>query len=307
MPVDRPPSRPATVCRGVRRQVQQPPRDPRPAPALDGGRASGSANRGSVGGRKRRAAPATALRSAAASPVANDVRCASCGRIRGLETGCHLGQARVARDERRAAGCGRLGGDHAERLGEDRRHHASVGEGEQVTQVAVLERPGEQRGDAEVVGLPLERSALGAEADHHHPRLDPLERLQQHVHALLRDQLAEVDDRGRLTDEEPRQPDPVQLVGQALVRVPGVRRIVPRLAAAARRARCRAPPAPIRRRRPRAAPRGRARRDRTPPRAPGGCGPTPRTSPPRRRAPRPPTPRARRCRASRTRAPSRAP
>ena len=64
-------------------------------------------------------------------------------------------------DERRTAGSGRLGGDHAERLGEDRRHHAGIREREQVPEVAVLERAGEQRLDATVGGERLERARSG--------------------------------------------------------------------------------------------------------------------------------------------------
>ena len=76
-----------------------------------------------------------------------------------------LGEPRVPGDERRAAGRGGLGRDHPERLGEDRRHDARVGEREQVTEVAMLERAGEQRLHAELRRTALERAALGAEPD----------------------------------------------------------------------------------------------------------------------------------------------
>ena len=65
-------------------------------------------------------------------------------RILRLEPFGDLGEARVARDERRRAACGRLGGDHAERLREDRRRHADVRERPEMAEVAVLEGAGEE-------------------------------------------------------------------------------------------------------------------------------------------------------------------
>ena len=126
-------------------------------------------------------------------------------------------------DERRTAGGGGLGRDHAERLGEDRRHDAGVREREQVPEVAVLERAGEQRLDATVGGERLERGALGAESDDDEPGVEPRERLDQDVDALLLDQLAEVDDDGLARREEALEPIGVALVGQALLGVAGVR------------------------------------------------------------------------------------
>ena len=70
---------------------------------------------------------------------------AKVSRVGLLEPGRDLGEARVTRDERRAAARGRLGGDHPERLRKDRRHDGDVGERKQMDEVAVLERPGEQR------------------------------------------------------------------------------------------------------------------------------------------------------------------
>ena len=70
------------------------------------------------------------------------------GRILLLQPFGDLGQARVARDERRRAGGGGLGGDHPERLGEDRRDDRRVREREQVDEVPVLERAGEERAAA---------------------------------------------------------------------------------------------------------------------------------------------------------------
>ena len=71
----------------------------------------------------------------------------------------------MAGDDRRAARGRGLGCDHPERLGEDRRDDACVREGEQVPQMAVLERAGEERLDTSVGGLRLERRPLGAESD----------------------------------------------------------------------------------------------------------------------------------------------
>ncbi len=210
-------------------------------------------------------------------------------------------------DERRTAGGGSLGRDHAERLGEDRRHDAGVGEREQVPEMAVLERPREQRLDAMVGGERLERGALGTEADDDETGVESRQRLDQDLHALLLDQLAEVDDDGLARHEEALEPVGVALVGQALLGVARVRRITASLleqrgegnvarlghpfvdvdagrdlehvlgvAAHLARGRC-------------------------------GCGRSRRTSPERQRAPRRPRPRARGCRASSTRARSRAP
>ena len=46
----------------------------------------------------------------------------------------------MVRDERERAGRGGLGGDHAERLGKDRRHDGDVGQRDQRGEMAVLER-----------------------------------------------------------------------------------------------------------------------------------------------------------------------
>ena len=86
-------------------------------------------------------------------------------RIRLLEPCRDLGQPRVAGDERRTAGSGGLGRHHPERLGEDRRHDARVREREQVPEVPVLERAGEERLDPALGGTLLERRPLRAEAD----------------------------------------------------------------------------------------------------------------------------------------------
>ena len=66
-------------------------------------------------------------------------------------------------DERRTASRGGLRRDHPERLREDRRHDAGVREREEVDEVAMLERPGEEN------ALPgrqlLELGAVVAESD----------------------------------------------------------------------------------------------------------------------------------------------
>ena len=130
----------------------------------------------------------------------------------------------VARDERRAAGCSGLGGDHAERLGEDRRHDARVGEGEQVDQVPVLQRAREQDVRA---GEPLQLRALLPEPDDDAAGVDAVERLEEHVHALVADELPEVDDRRPVAGEEPAEALGVPLVGKPLLGVGRVRRVAP--------------------------------------------------------------------------------
>ena len=116
-------------------------------------------------------------------------------RVLRLEPGRDLGEARVARDERRAAGRGGLGGDHPERLREDRRHDRDVGERQQVDEMAVLERPGEERlPGGQRARLLSSSRAVVAEADDHGARVEPAHRLEQQVDALVVDQLPEVDD-----------------------------------------------------------------------------------------------------------------
>ena len=143
-----------------------------------------------------------------------------------LDARRHLGEPGVARDERRRARGGGLGGDHPERLGEDRRHDRHVGQRQQMHEMAVLERPGEERPRR---GQRLELGPVRAEADHDEARVDRLHRLQQHLHALLLDQLPEVDDGRLVAGEELREPGRVALVGQALARVAGVRTVAARL------------------------------------------------------------------------------
>ena len=138
-------------------------------------------------------------------------------------------------------------------------------------------------------------------------RVEAADRVEQQVHALVHDQLPEVDDDRAAVGEERREPFGVALVRQPLVRVAGVRRVGARLRRAGSRAPRRAAPAPTRRRRRPAAPRTPARPGRRPARAPRGCAPSRRRSRPPARASRRPRPRAAAGRASSTRARSRAP
>ena len=80
--------------------------------------------------------------------------------------------------------------------------------------MTVLERAGEERARR---GKRLERRAVRPEADDDEPRIDSMHRLEQHLHALLLDQLPEVDDERPGPVEERGQPLRVAVVGQALV------------------------------------------------------------------------------------------
>ena len=102
---------------------------------------------------------------------------------------------------------------------------AITAEREQVAEVAVLERPGEQHLDALGPRQRLERRALRPEADDHGARVEPAQRPQEHVDALLRDQLPEVDDRRPVVRQESLEAPGVPLVRQALLGVAGIRRI----------------------------------------------------------------------------------
>ena len=126
-----------------------------------------------------RAASPSARRSAGASPSSSaqppvrtprhrrsrtQARCRSARRVLLGDARGDLGEPRVVRDERRHARGRRLGRDHAEGLGEDRRHDGDVDERQQVHEVAVLERAGEERARR---CERLERLAVVAEADDH--------------------------------------------------------------------------------------------------------------------------------------------
>src|SRR5919197_895246 len=157
------------------KRFQQPRGDALPAPAFHG-RASRSATElGAHLCRKseqlvqlRRELPRVARLEAREVPVRL--------RVFRLESFRDLGQPRVARDERRRSSGSRLGGDHAERLREDGRDDGDVGERQQVHEVAVLERTGEQRPRR---SRPLELVAVVAEPDDDGARVDLPQRLKQ--------------------------------------------------------------------------------------------------------------------------------
>ena len=139
-----------------------------------------------------------------------------------LEPFGDLGESRMASDDRRAAGGRGLGGNHPERLGEDRRHDDRIHERDQVDEMAVLERAGEER---PLRRERLESRAVVAEADDDSPSVETVERFEQEVDALVVEQLAEVENSGPVAGEEPLEPGGVALVGEPLVRVTGIWRI----------------------------------------------------------------------------------
>ncbi len=122
----------------------------------------------------------------------------------------------MRRDDRRHSRGRRLGRDHAERLREDRRHDGDVAEREQVDEVTVLERAGEDRPGRRDR---LERLAVVAEADDDGADVEAAQRLEQHLHALVLDQLADVDDRGLVARERVLEARRVAGIGMALVAV----------------------------------------------------------------------------------------
>jgi hypothetical protein len=66
-----------------------------------------------------------------------------------------------------------------------------------------------------------------AEAHDHGPRVDVAERFEEHMHSLVVNELAEVDDGRPAAREEAGQALGVPLIRQPLVRVAGIRRIGP--------------------------------------------------------------------------------
>ena len=139
-----------------------------------------------------------------------------------LEPFGDLGEPAVPGDERRAAAGGGLGCNHPERLGEDRGHDRCIRQREQVREVAVLERAREEDAAA---GPALELDAEVPEPDDDRTRVDPVERLEQKLDALVLDQLPEVDDGGLIAREKGRKPLRVPLVGQSFLPVPWVGRV----------------------------------------------------------------------------------
>src|SRR2546423_5089464 len=203
------------------KRFQQPLCDSSPAPALDCCATCGFAKPSTLLLRQREQRVQLA-REVALVAVFEARELAVLGRVRRLEALGDLGQAGVARDERRAAGGGCFGRDHAERLREDRRHDGGLREREQVDEMAVLERAGEQRpGRRES----LELLAIVAEADDHGARVHLAQRGEQDVDALVVQQLSEVEDGREVFLEEGGEPLGVSLVGETLVRVVRVRRV----------------------------------------------------------------------------------
>src|SRR6266498_3576137 len=211
--------RPLNLPRGQR--FQQARRDTFPAPALHGRSPRRSAE---LGTRRRwegkqlveprRELFGVACREARQVPLLR--------RVLRLQTLCDFGKAGVTRNERRRAGCRRLGRDHPEGLREDRGDNGNVRERKQVDEVAVLERPGEERARR---GDSLELRAIVAEADDHGARVDRAQRLEQNVDALVVEQFPEVDDGRLVAAEKVRQPLGIPLVRKPLVRVPGIGRV----------------------------------------------------------------------------------
>src|SRR5579884_2097265 len=206
-------------------RLEQPGGDARPRPARDRGAAGGRARLLALLRRKREQGRQLRAQVGDAPALEGDEP-AQPLRVLRLEPGGDLREPGVAGDERRAAGRSRLGRDHPERLGEDRGDDRDVAERQQVDEVAMLERPGEE----DALGRRrLERAAVVAEADDHRPRVEVAQRLEQELHALVLDQLPEVDDGRLLPGEERGQALRVPLVREPLVRAARVRRVAARL------------------------------------------------------------------------------
>ena len=187
-------------------------------------------------------------------------------RIGLLEAGRDLGQARVARDERRARPAAAASAATIPNAsGKIDGTTATSASGSRWTRCRCSSGPGEER-------VPrrqrLELVPVVAEADDHRPRVEAVQRLEQQVDALVVEQLAEVEDGRPLAREEALEPARVALVREPLVR--GCRGWAGRggTPRSGRSGLPRGPSAGTRRRRRPAAPRGRARRGRRPPRAP---------------------------------------
>src|SRR5207237_1394607 len=173
---------PTTLIEGL----QQPFGDAAPAPALHGGFAGRFSETRAVVEFEQ---SAELLREVSDIAACEARQVAVLGRILGLEALGDLLQTGVARDERRAAGCGSLRCDHPERLREDRRHDRDVSEREQVSEVAMLQRTGEERARR---GGGLELRSVVPEADDHRASVEVAERLEQQVNTLVVEQLPEV-------------------------------------------------------------------------------------------------------------------
>src|SRR4051794_16593342 len=205
--------------------LEQPRRDDGPAPALLDGAAGGETQLApSLGWERENCGEPLAQRARVARRERQEGR-----RLRAdfLADPCrHLGEPGVGRDDGQHAGRGGLGRDHPERLGKDRGHDRDVAERQQVAQVAMLERPGEEGAER---SPRLELLAEVAEADDDGARGEPGDRLEQHLDALVLDQLPEVEDRRPPpVREEPGEAPEIALVRKPLLAVARIRRIVTR-------------------------------------------------------------------------------
>src|SRR5581483_469190 len=214
-----------TACAPRLEGLEEPGRNPRPRPALDGDAATGRAEPFALGPREREQVAELRRKLLRVARRERDEP-AKLLRILLLEPLRDLRQPRVARDERRATRGGGLGRHHAERLGEDRRHDDRVRERDQVNEMPVLERAREQRPRRRER---LEPRAVVAEADDERPRVEPAHRLEQQVDALVVEELPEVEDDRLVVREEPLELARVALVREPLVAVVRVRGILPAL------------------------------------------------------------------------------
>ena len=88
----------------------------------------------------------------------------------------------------------------------------------------MLERPGEGRPPGREA---LQLLAVVPEPDDQHPGVEIAHSLEEHVDALVQEQLAEVEDRRPIALEERCEPFGIALVRATLVGVPGVGRVEP--------------------------------------------------------------------------------
>src|SRR5437763_8433582 len=207
------------------KRLQEPLRDASPTPEFDGRAARRVRKRGVLvsGKREQCLQPAgeiacVARRESGEGPERR--------RVLRFESGGDLCQAGMSRHDRRRAGCRGLRCDHAERLREDRRNNRRVCERQQMHEMSMLERSREQRARRCEA---FELVAVIAEADDHGARVDVGERLQEHVDALVVEELAEIQ-HGRLVRfEEARKTCRVVRVGQAMIGIVRIRGICTRL------------------------------------------------------------------------------
>src|SRR4051794_9363028 len=85
-----------------------------------------------------------------------------------------------------------------------------------MAEVAVLERPGEERPGWRNL---LELGAVVAEADDDGARVEPFERFEQDLHALVLDELPEVENGRRIRGEELGEALGVARIGMPLVAI----------------------------------------------------------------------------------------